>query len=46
MGANGDPDKVAMGKSGANKAFIDAVTAGRLLPILVCKVKYPNNIVE
>ena len=46
MGANGDPDKVAMGKSGANKAFIDAVNAGRLLPILVRKVKYPNNIVE
>ena len=25
MGANGDPDKVAMDKSGANKAAIDAI---------------------
>ena len=45
-GANGDPDKVAMDKSGANKAAIDAVDAGRAVPILVRQVKYLNNIVE
>jgi putative transposase len=46
MGANGDPDKVAMDKSGANKAAIDAINADRDLPILVRQVKYLNNIVE
>jgi putative transposase len=46
MGANGDPDKVAMDKSGANKAAIDAINCGRDLPILVRQVKYLNNIVE
>jgi transposase-like protein len=46
MGANGDPDKVAMDKSGANKAAIDAINAGRDVPIQVCQVKYLNNIVE
>lgn len=35
MGLNGDPDKVAMVKSGANKAAMDAMNAGRNLPILV-----------
>ncbi len=46
MRANGDPDKVAMDKSGANKAAIDAINAGRDVPILVRQVKYLNNIVE
>jgi transposase-like protein len=46
MGANSDPDKVAIDKSGANKAAIDAINAGRDLPILVRQVKYLNNIVE
>ncbi len=46
MGANGDPDKVAMDRSGAIKAAIDAINAGRDLPILVRQVKYLNNIVE
>src|SRR5450830_184140 len=46
LGANGDPDKVAMDKSGANKAAIDALNAGREVPILVRQVKYLNNIVE
>ena len=39
MGANGDPDKVAMEKSGANKAAIDAINAGRDVPIVVRQVK-------
>lgn len=46
IGANGPPDKVAMDKSGANKAAIDAINAGREVPILVRQVKYLNNIVE
>jgi len=46
MGENGDPDKVAMDKSGANKAAIDAINADRSVPILVHQVKYLNNIVE
>ncbi|WP_229509578.1 IS6 family transposase [Massilia sp. CCM 8734] len=46
MRANGDPDKVAMDKSGANKAAIDAINAGRDVPILVRQIKYLNNIVE
>jgi len=46
MEANGDPNKVAMDKSGANKAAIDAINTGRDAPILVRQVKYLNNIVE
>jgi putative transposase len=46
IGANGPPDKVAMDKSGANKAAIDAINVGRDVPILVRQVKYLNNIVE
>ena len=46
MGANGDPAKVAMDKSGANKAAIDAINAALDVPILVRQVKYHNNIVE
>jgi len=46
IGANGDPEKVAMGKSGANKAAIDAINVGREVQILVRQVKYINNIVE
>jgi putative transposase len=46
MGANGDPDKVVMDKSGANKAAIDAINAGRAVPIVVRQIKYLNNIVE
>jgi len=46
MGANGDPEKVAMDKRGANKAAIDAINAGRDVPIVVRQVQYLNNIVE
>ena len=46
MRANGVPEKVAMDKSGANKAAIDAVNAGRDVLIVVRQVKYLNNIVE
>ena len=38
MVANGDPDKVAMAKSGANKAAIDAINAYRDLPIVVRQI--------
>jgi putative transposase len=46
MGGNGDPDKVAMDKSGTNKAAIDSINANRDKPIVVRQVKYLNNIVE
>ena len=46
IGANGAPNKVAMDKSGANKVAIDAINAGRDVPIVVRQVKYLNNIVE
>ena len=35
MGVNGDSNKVAMGKSGAKKEAMDAINAGRDVPILV-----------
>lgn len=44
--ANGDPDKIAMDKSGANKAAIDTINAGRDVPILLRQVRCLNNIVE
>jgi len=46
MEANGDPNKVAIDKGGTNTAAIDAINAGRDVPILVREVKYLNNIVE
>jgi transposase-like protein len=46
MRENGVPEKVAMDKSGANKAAIDAINAGRDALIVVRQVKYLNNIVE
>jgi transposase-like protein len=44
MGANGYPEKVAMDKSGSNKAAIDAINADLAVPILARQVKYLNNI--
>jgi transposase-like protein len=46
MVANGEPEKVAMDKSGANQPVIDAINSGRDVPIVVRQVKYLNNIVE
>jgi len=46
MKANGVPEKVTMDKSGANKAAMDEINAGRQTPIVVRQVKYLNNIVE
>ena len=46
MHTNGDPEKVAMDKSGANKAAIDSINAGRDVLIVVRQIKYLNNIVE
>ena len=46
MGANGAPNKVAMDKSGANKAAMNTINAGRDVSILARQVKYLNNIVE
>jgi transposase-like protein len=38
--------KRTMDKSGANKAAIDEINAGREIPMVVRQVKYLNNIVE
>ena len=46
MRHNGDPEKVTMDKSGANKAAIDGFNQDRELPIEVRQIKYLNNIVE
>ena len=46
MQANGMPEKVAMDKTGANKAAIDEINASREIPVVVRQVKYLNNIVE
>jgi hypothetical protein len=42
MKANGDP-KVAMDKSGANKAAIDAINTARDVPIQVRQVKHSTT---
>src|SRR5437899_2548999 len=44
MRDNDIPEKVTMDKSGANKAAIDEINAGREIPIVVRQVKYLNNI--
>ena len=46
MRANGDPGRIGMDMSGANKAAIDAINAGYDVPILVRQIKYLNNIAE
>ena len=46
MRQNGDPEKLTMGKSGANKAAIDEINTGRDVPIEVRQIKYLNNLVE
>ena len=43
---NGLPEKVAMDKSGANKAAIDQIIEDKGLSIIVRQVKYLNNMVE
>ena len=43
---NGLPEKVAMDKSGANKAAIDQIIDDKNVAILMWQVKYLNNIVE
>ena len=46
MKASGVPEKVAMDKSGANKAAMDKINARGKTPVIVRQVKYLNNIVE
>ena len=46
MKASGVPEKVTMDKSGANKAAIDGINAGRETLIVVRQRRYLNNIVE
>ena len=46
MKANGVPDKVAMDKSGANKAAMNEINARGEKQIVIRQVKYLNNLVE
>ncbi|MEY3123157.1 MAG: hypothetical protein RI993_1982 [Pseudomonadota bacterium] len=46
INSNDIPEKLAMDKSGANKAAIDEINASRDIPMVVRQVKYLNNIVE
>ena len=46
MGANGDPDKVVMDKSGSNKAAIVSLQADSGFVIAMRQSKYLNNIAE
>lgn len=46
MRENRAPEKIAMDKSGANKAAIDEINGAMAVPITVRQVKYLNNIVE
>jgi len=46
MRENDAPEKIAMDKSGANKAATDEINGGMAVPITVRQVKYLNNIVE
>jgi len=43
---NGEPETVTIDKSGANRAALEAINAGRDMPIKVRQNKYLNNIVE
>ena len=46
MNSNGVPDKVAMDKSGANKAATDEINSRGESQIVIRQVKYLNNLVE
>lgn len=46
MRQNGDPEKITMDKSGANKAAMDRINQKRDAPIEVRQVKYLNNIID
>ena len=46
MRQSGDPEKVTMDKSGANKAAMDEINKGRETTIEVRQIKYLKNIVE
>ena len=43
---NGIPEKVTMDKSGTNKSAIDTINADHGNAIIVCQIKYLNNIAE
>jgi transposase-like protein len=43
---NGEPETIAVDKSGANLAALEALNAERLTPIKVRQNKYLNNLVE
>src|SRR5580704_5598379 len=43
---NGVPETVTIDKSGANLAALEAINAGRDVPIKIRQIKYLNNVVE
>ncbi len=43
---NGNPEKVAMDKSGANQSAIDQIIEDKAISVIVRQVKYLNNMVE
>jgi transposase-like protein len=43
---NGEPETVTIDKSGANLAALEAINAGREIPIKIRQTKYLNNIIE
>jgi transposase-like protein len=43
---NGAPEKIVIGRSGANKAAIDEINGTMAVPITVPQIKYLNNIVR
>lgn len=46
MRENGAPGKIAIDKSGANKAAIDEINSAMAVPITVRQIKYLNNIID
>lgn len=46
MRQNGEPERVTMDESGANKAAMGRINKDQDIPIEVRQIKYVNNIVE
>lgn len=43
---NGEPETITVDKSGANLAALEALNAGRAIPIKIRQNKYLNNVIE
>jgi putative transposase len=46
IGQHGEPEKIAIDKSGANTAAIESYNAEHEADIEIHRIKHPNNIVE